>query len=78
MDMSVRPESTAVQVIPLSFERKTPPDVPAKRFVPLAPSGAVARDQMNESVKPESAGLQDVTVAEERNNPPPSVPAKSS
>jgi hypothetical protein len=29
------PELAAAQLLPMSVERKTPPSVPAKRFVPL-------------------------------------------
>lgn len=31
----VKPELTGVQLVPLFVERKTPPCVPAKRFVPM-------------------------------------------
>jgi hypothetical protein len=40
MEVSGKPELTAVQLVPLLVERKTPPRVPAKRFAP-----ETARDQ---------------------------------
>jgi hypothetical protein len=65
------PSLTAVQLVPLLVERKTPPvDVPAKRFVPLT-----ARHDTVVSVKPEWAGVQHVPLLVDRKTPP-EVPAK--
>jgi len=52
--------------MPLLVERKTPPVVPAKRFVPLA-----AKLRTLVFVKPVLAGLQLVPLLVERKTPPP-------
>jgi hypothetical protein len=42
----VNPVLTALQLVPLFVDRKTPsPSVPAKRFIPPAPLGETARDE---------------------------------
>jgi len=63
---------TAVQLVPLLVERKTPPPkVPAKRFVP-----EIARAKTLVFVKPELTAVQLVPLLVERKTPPPKVPAK--
>ena len=53
------------------MERKTPPTVPAKIFVPLT-----AKVRITKSVKPESTGVQFVPLLVERKMPLAKVPAK--
>jgi hypothetical protein len=62
----------AVQLVPLLVERKRPPpQVPAKRFVPLT-----ARALTLVFVKPVLTLVQLVPLFVERKTPPPPVPAK--
>ena len=70
-----RPELTSVQLVPLFVDRKTPPLVPAKRFVPDPPPvGLTIREFTYLFVEPAAVHLVPLLV--ERKTPPPSVPAK--
>ena len=72
MYVSVKPESTALQLVPLLVERNTPPPaVPANRFVPDA-----LRAHTSVYVKPVLTALQLVPLLVERKTPS-SVPAKT-
>jgi hypothetical protein len=65
-------QAVAVQLAPLLVERKTPPpQVPAKRFVPLT-----AKAMTSLFVKPVLTAVQLVPLLLERKTPPPSVLAK--
>ena len=67
MFVSARPELTAIQLMPLLVERKSPPKtVPAKRFVP-----ETTRDQTQVLVNPESTAVQLVPLFVERKMPLP-------
>jgi hypothetical protein len=61
---------TAVQLVPLLIERKRPPKVPAKRFVP-----ETARAQTEVFLKPLLTACQFVPLLVERKTPS-LVPAK--
>jgi hypothetical protein len=67
--VSVRPELTGVQFVPLLLERKTPPPVPAKRLVPLT-----TRHDTLVFVRPESTAVQLVPLFVDLKTPLP-VPA---
>jgi hypothetical protein len=70
--VEVKPAFTALQVVPLFVEKKTPPPrVPAKRFVPL-----VRRAETFLFVSPVLAAIQVVPLFVERKTPPPFAPAK--
>jgi hypothetical protein len=65
----------AVQVAPLSVERKTPAVVPANMLVPDATNADVeAYDP--KKVSPEFPASQLTPLSVERKTPPPSVPTK--
>src|SRR5512146_2461634 len=74
----VKPVLTAVQLVPLSVERKMPPPlVPAKRYLPDPPeAGEMARALTSMFVKPALISVQLVPLLVERKTPPPLVPAK--
>ena len=67
--MFVKPVS--VHFVPLLVERKTPPSVPAKIFVPPAPLGLTARAETFVLVKPLLTAVQLVRLLVERKTPPP-------
>jgi hypothetical protein len=69
-EVLVNPVLTAVQLIPLLVERKTPPSVPAKRFVSLT-----AKEETEVLVNPVLTAVQLVPLFVERKTPLP-VPAK--
>jgi len=73
-----KPVSTLLQFVPLLVERKTPPQVPAKRFVePATPeAGETARALTVRSVKPVLTAFQLAPLSVERKTPVRSVPAK--
>ena len=72
MYVSVKPVLTAVQLVPLFVERKTPPTkVPAKRFEP-----ETARAKTPVLVRPVLTAVQLVPLLVDRKTPPPYVPAK--
>jgi len=64
-----KPELATVQRVPLSVERKTLAEVPAKRYVPPASWGKAVRDQTQVFVKPILVQLVPPFV--ERKTPPP-------
>jgi len=67
----VKPESTAVQFVPLSVDRKTPFIVPAKRLVP-----ETARVKIPALVNPVFAAVQFFPLSVDRKTPLLEVPAK--
>src|SRR5438128_1042494 len=68
--LGVKPLLAALQLVPLSVERKTLSQVPAKRFVP-----ETAREKMDLFGKPLLAARQLVPLSVERKTLPPSLPA---
>src|SRR6266536_331640 len=68
-----KPLLTAVQVSPLSVDRKTPPNVPAKMY----PSELIASARTSVAVSPLLTAVHVSPLSVERKAPPPSVPAKT-
>jgi hypothetical protein len=63
----LKPVFTAVQLVPLSVERKTPPLVPAYRVSGVA--GLIAREVTHTLAKPVFTAVQVVPLSVERNTP---------